>query len=670
MRIKKITIIGLVIGLLIATNTIAQVGYPDYYRSSYRTFLTKSKFKKEYVVNQQLVDSFEKVLSLQKMDYYSGEFKKDRILVKEIADEFTGYSPKDHYNLCINSSEVDFLVNLNQEQLLGLFHHLKSQSTLSNGKITMGGFKSLTNIERAEIFRNRILLIHLCMSGLISEKINPNIKFEFLNLIERHFKKSDALRVIYNKKNRTNDNSLDAFVKLNCYQIVGSEMPCSCQKDGYGRMMSIGHTFPCNKYQLEGSRLIDLNERELEIAYLTLLYQPDKLIDSQLDTLTSHLENSQESLRLLRVYFEKLSRSKNDKQNFIKITELMNDNSKVKLNITLKIFQEQLNNHVQKNLTDSQTVVAYCNLLVRNGSYEEARQLISKINNLKLKNELEFIITLGTKGLVPAFDGLMACTFGSKEMNVFLSKYIKPYSDSQSKSNLSVIKEIGHKYPNVFDSVNLVLFTSVSSINKRFSGGQEFFATFQSMENAQMAISLFRRSENSAVADYIELSAWRKYCSSSNYGYGSCAISIGPKVASFCRTITYANNQCNQIKMFILDSVEYPLKNYKEFFQIKLIPQLKSTYCYDEVIKLRALGDAYYFIGEEAKRDFYYNEAKSLERKNELEEKARASRAPSQYNGGAIYGGGGRTIITGKRGGKYYMNGNGNKTYIRSGRKR
>ena len=87
-------------------------------------------------------------------------------------------------------------------------------------------------------------------------------------------------------------------------------------------------------------------------------------------------------------------------------------------------------------------------------------------------------------------------------------------------------------------------------------------------------------------------------------------------------------------------------------------------------MKLKALGDAYYFIGEEAKRDFYYNEAKSLERKNELEEKARASRAASQYNGGGIYNGGGRTIMTGKRGGKYYMNGNGNKTYIRSGRKR
>jgi hypothetical protein len=654
MRIKTVTIIGLVFGFFL----------------SYRSFLTKSKLKKEYLVNQQLVDSFEKVLSLQKMDYYSGEFKKDRILVKEIADEFTGYSPKDHYNLCINASEVDFLANLNQDKLLGLFHHLKSQSTLSNGKITMGGFKTLTNIERVEIFRNRILLIHLCISGLISEKINPNVKFEFLNLIERHFKKSDALRVIYNKKNRTNDNTLDAFVKLNCYQIVGSEMPCNCQKDGYGRMMSIGHTFPCNKYQLEGSRLIDLNERELEIAYLTLLYQPEKLIDYQLDTLTSHLENSQESLRLLRVYFEKLSRSKNDKPNFIKITELMNDNSKVKLNISLKTFQEQLNNYVQKNLTDSQTVVAYCNLLVRNGSYEEARQLISKINNLKLKNELEFIVTLGTKGVVPAFDALMVNNFGSKEMNAFTSKYIKPYSESQGKNNLSVIKEIGHKYPNIFDSINLGSFTSVSNVNKRFSGGHEFFATFQSMENAQMAISLLRRSENSAVADYIELSAWTKYCFNNNYGYAPCAISVGPRVAAFCRTITYANNQCNQIKRVVLDSVEYPLKNYKEFFQIKLIPQLKSTYCYDEVMKLKALGDAYYFIGEEAKRDFYYNEAKSLERKNELEEKARASRATSQYNGGAIYGGGGRTIITGKRGGKYYMNGNGNKTYIRSGRKR
>ena len=185
-----------------------------------------------------------------------------------------------------------------------------------------------------------------------------------------------------------------------------------------------------------------------------------------------------------------------------------------------------------------------------------------------------------------------------------------------------------------------------------------------------MAISLMRRSENSAVADYIELSAWTKYCFNNNYGYAPCAISVGSRVAAFCRTITYANNQCNQIKRVVLDSVEYPLKNYKDFFQIKLIPQLKSTYCYDEVMKLKALGDAYYFIGEEAKRDFYYNEAKSLERKNELEEKARASRAASQYNGGAIYGGGSRTIITGKRGGKYYMNGNGNKTYIRSGRKR
>jgi len=184
MRIKTVTIIGLVFGFFLATDVIAQVGYPDYYRSSYRSFLTKSKLKKEYLVNQQLVDSFEKVLSLQKMDYYSGEFKKDRILVKEIADEFTGYSPKDHYNLCINASEVDFLANLNQDKLLGLFHHLKSQSTLSNGKITMGGFKTLTNIERVEIFRNRILLIHLCISGLISEKINPNVKFEFLNLIE------------------------------------------------------------------------------------------------------------------------------------------------------------------------------------------------------------------------------------------------------------------------------------------------------------------------------------------------------------------------------------------------------------------------------------------------------------------------------------------------------
>ena len=72
MRIKTITIIGLVFGLLLATNTIAQVAYPDYYRSSYRSFLTKSKFKKDYLANRQLVDSFEKVLSLQKMDYYSG----------------------------------------------------------------------------------------------------------------------------------------------------------------------------------------------------------------------------------------------------------------------------------------------------------------------------------------------------------------------------------------------------------------------------------------------------------------------------------------------------------------------------------------------------------------------------------------------------------------------
>ena len=107
MRIKTVTSIGLVFGLLLATNIIAQVAYPDYYRSSYRSFLTKSKLKKEFLVNKQLVDSFEKVLSLQKMDQYSGEFKKDRILVKEIAEEFEGYSPKGHYNLCVNATNAN-----------------------------------------------------------------------------------------------------------------------------------------------------------------------------------------------------------------------------------------------------------------------------------------------------------------------------------------------------------------------------------------------------------------------------------------------------------------------------------------------------------------------------------------------------------------------------------
>jgi hypothetical protein len=241
--------------------------------------------------------------------------------------------------LCVNATGVSFLSNLNEEILFAMFHHLKSQSTLSNGAVIMGGFKSLTQIDRIEIIRNRILLIHLCLSGLISENINPKIKFEFLNLVDRYFKKSNTLRLINDKKNRINENSLDAIIKSSCYQIVGSEIKCNqYERDSYGKFKNFGYTDPCNKYQLEGSRLIDLNERDFEIAYLTLLYKPDKLIDSQLDTLASHLDNSQQSLRLLRVYFEKLSRSKNDKQNFIKITELMNSDSKVKLNISLKIL--------------------------------------------------------------------------------------------------------------------------------------------------------------------------------------------------------------------------------------------------------------------------------------------------------------------------------------------
>jgi hypothetical protein len=632
--------------------------------------LTKSAIKIQYNENQILADSFEKALPFSiGTDLYS----RNGILGTD--DILFSHSNK----ICLDDKEVRFISTLNVNQLMNLFYHLKSQSIFLTHKLKTLGLASATNNEKCTLVKNRLLLIHLCLIGINKTNFSPEDKLQFYTLLKYQYLRQSSItsgNKIENQFGFNNPNPeslfesipLDTLIRNKCYSIIGKQMQCASQDEEI-----------CYKSKLEGSRLFNLSEKDIEINYLDFKRNIQSVTNAKLDSLSKALSLTNQDLRLLEVQMEKLNRDMGNQDNSWAVISLMNKFSSLEYEIAYQLFNEKIKTTLSKNPSNIEAIYSYCSLLLNSNRFDEAMRLSESFGNyilnkrvLNLKIQIELNMLMERKGVRAVLDTLLGKNFDKDVINKFLLNSVGAYCKKNTKKNIEALRHLSVNYASLIDSINLTVFTSLIKDEFKFYNGHELFdfgnlsaKNIFKVNDAYFVINLFRKYGYKGEADYVEYNLWRKYCGGLYaFKQDDYLVKINPTLAAFGRAVYFNQNQCNHLSALKLDSLEFPLEKYKNYVSNKLIPLFKtSTKCYDEIDKLKALGDAYYFIGEKQKCDYYYGIAKSkeaIERKKE---------AVSQNSYNTVYGGGGRIIKTGKRGGRYYINSNGNKTYVGKGRR-
>jgi hypothetical protein len=498
--------------------------------------------------------------------------------------------------------ESAFVKVMDSSQILNVFYHLKTNSLYYGDNSSYKEFA----------INRKKQLINYSIYCLQNQKAVGICKYEMINFLESCIaKRIVTCKISANKKGY----SLDNIIKSSEYNINSQ----------------IGFT--------------DFNEIERDLFFLKMLRDSKKISDEELSKGRKTFLASNESLRALDVLFEQTSRggSKND-ISFQMLEDLSNMS-----NIALDFYSSTYFNNRKHELisamnTNNDFVIKYCEMLLSKNQVDQAYNYALLAPSTP---EVKYIIMECKRikfGINAAMDYLME----QKPKPTTITDILREKADSLSgQDKLDLTKYLINKYKTLLDSVDI---TAIAGFHywrsgDIMTGGQEIF-TLPNKKDVFYFVKLYKDYGYDYESSYIETQYWAALqLSVSEIQKNVGNKSLKPKIAAAI-LLTYG--------IYCTEEKANGSRN-RDMLINECIPILKKAATYDPKngYIYKALGDSYSYYGNGMCWGYY---DKALALGADL-----SDRVSRSGKGG---GKGGKNILKGSRGGKYYINGNGNKTYI------
>jgi len=473
-----------------------------------------------------------------------------------------------------------------------------------------GLYNDYSDYDKEFATKRKIKLICYSIACLHYQKAVSLSKYEMLNLLEASIE--SGILSSRSSGNKEVVTSLDNIIETGVYSI---------------------------RYYSRDN--MDYKERDRDLLFFKLLRDPKSLKDDELSQLRKTFLASKERVRAIHVLYEQTSRggSKND-ISFL-LQEDLSTMSKTTITFLMSAyFNNRGQELISAMITNNDFMTKYCNMLLSKNDVEGAYNYVLQA---KPTPEIKYIILECKRikfGIIAAIDYMMEQKPKPTTIyNVLSEKCI----GLSGKERLELTKHMINKYKSELDSVDITAIASITywKWGAIGGGGKEIY-TLKDKKDVFYFVKLFKDFGYDYESYFIEGMYWynlnisvteiQKYVASKE---------MKPEIAA--SILLYYGKYCTEDRA--------KGSTNREMLINECIPTLKKAAAYDpkngEIYK--ALGDAYFFYGN-GESQKYYNKAASMG----VDMKDRTSA-----------GKGGKTIKQGSRGGKYYINGNGNKTYVK-----
>ncbi len=510
-------------------------------------------------------------------------------------------------------ADSSFHTTLDSTALMDLFYQLKITKPIES--VVNSNYSSYTK-ENLNYYDNiRIKLFYLASNIISSQKSNKNLRYEALDLLQSAISKG----IITN-------SSIEEIQEKN--KILISENSRNKLYNAY-------------VYHSEGNRLIDYTEKNRDLSYFAFIHKTKTFSIEELNQMHSDFLKNGEVIRATHLLFEIMAKSSYAQE---LATKLLKDLESADP-LVIKFIQEnfstnwkQLENvlKVNENFTDQ-----YAYFIFNYIDEEQAYQYAQTVTQTKAIKYLLIEYTDRKFGLLEAMKKLLSLEMGVETTyNVMMRKT----SDASGEDCLAILKYLDQYQSAALDSIDISAVPGFSYSNDgTVVGGGEQLIALSNRADFFQAMSIYRKYDMGAEADYLEEKYW--------YNQNLTVAEIEKNVTNKSLKSDLAASILLYYGTYCTEDRANGSRN-RELLINECIPTLNKAAKYDpsNPYIYKALGDAYSFYGNGTRANEYYNKANNMGA--DMRDRTSAS-------------GKGKSTQTGKRGGKYYINSNGNKTYIK-----
>lgn len=389
------------------------------------------------------------------------------------------------------------------------------------------------------------------------------------------------------------------------------------------------------------SELIDFEEKDRDLAFFNFISNPSALSEIELQNLFDKFNNHGEYVRATHVQFELFARKGITEESALNLLTDFEKLSPITLQFIDKQFQKQWSNVLTSMKGNDKFSDKYAYFIFNYIDEEQAYQYAQTVTQTKAIKYLLIEYTDRKFGLLEAMKKLLSLEMGVETTyNVMMRKT----SDASGEDCLAILKYLDQYQSAALDSIDISAVPGFSYWNDgTVVGGGEQLIALSNRADFFQAMSIYRKYDMGAEADYLEEKYW--------YNQNLTVAEIEKNVANKSLKSDLAASILLYYGTYCTEDRANGSRN-RELLINECIPTLNKAAKYDpsNPYIYKALGDAYSFYGNGTRANEYYNKANNMGA--DMRDRTSAS-------------GKGRSTQTGKRGGKYYINSNGNKTYIK-----
>ena len=568
----------------------------------------------------------------------------------DINDSVRIYTDFNAYNLIIekNSSiyfyaitNKSFLFGGNIDQKIAKSHSIKKQQKKLN--------VYLEKLEEAKLKEKKYeeICVKFDKKQYSIDTISKGDLIDFYSYVKQssYYKFGDGNEDFIKRRKRTliqltinslSRKDLDESLVLEMMDFIGSYIS---KQIIYGKftitLLKRGDKYDLAETKLDPNRpryielLLDENEPKRENEYKNFKNNPSSFSSEKLTELKNNFTIEKEFYKSSIILLELIKRdSLNKELNLMFVENLKNMQNELYALFNSK-FNDRIKAIVGNNSNNEEFRVNYANMLIKHDDYKSAHDYLESGSNKKETKEILFKCKVNLFDIDVAVDYALNVNIPADSINEFL--HYKSWSYSPEKQ-LQLTEFLYKNYKGNLDSIDISVFSNQLHKLSNLKDIEKVLKIYNDLGYDYLAFIIeydYWWGRQLKVDDYVK--SIQKKELSAPVG-GAIIKETGYYwVLEACRP----SNWVGGVNRELLNEA------------IKMLHKSESYLkCDGDLYK--KLGDSYSFQGNANKKEYYYGLAENC-----------------GENMGDRKGGGGKGTNTGKRGGKYYINSNGNKTYTK-----
>jgi hypothetical protein len=389
------------------------------------------------------------------------------------------------------------------------------------------------------------------------------------------------------------------------------------------------------------SRLFDKGEIDREKHFFKFIMNPDSLPTETLESYFKEFNESDQAIRTIHVWLTLMKRKGVTEKEAIDLVSTLDRMSPICGKFIATQFKKEWDMVLSAMQNNAPFMKEYVYYVFNNVDQNEAVSIAQKAAQTE---DIKFFLVAAKnimEGLQPSVRLALSMGF-DVETNY---KIMFKFSYEQSGQDcLELMRMLDKEYSAALDSIDITAIPGFYYSNDgSVVGGGDQMAALENKKDFFEAMSIYRKYGFDLEADYLEVKYW--------YAQNLTVAEIEKNVANGSLKSEIASSILLYYGQYCVEEKANGSRN-REMLMNECIPTLNKAAKYDpnNAYVYKSLGDAYSFYGNGTKAQSYYEKANNM-----------GANMSDRVSGG----GKGRSIKTGKRGGKYYINGNGNKTYVK-----